>query len=161
MQAEEKNIGITNSVIIFLIRRNSMHQEQPNERTIFEEKESFGYLLSKLATSSAGLVRDEIDLAKQEITEKIKSLRSGAVAAILGALLGLIALLTLDAAFVIGVGKVIGYGWSALIIGGGEAIAAGILAVIGIGQIKKTNLKPEATIRTLKEDREWLKRKVS
>jgi hypothetical protein len=138
-----------------------MHQEAPRENISYDDKESFGYLLSKLANSSAGLVRDEIDLVKQEFREKAKSFRSGSVSTTIGAVVGLIALLTLNAALAIGIGHYIGYGWSAFIIGGIEAIIAGILSLVGIDQIKKTHWKPEATIQSLKEDREWLKRKVS
>jgi uncharacterized membrane protein YqjE len=138
-----------------------MRQVLPNERTISVEKESFGDLLSRLATASAGLVRDEIDLAKQELRDKAKSLRSGAMMVVIGAVIGLIALLTLDAAAVIVVGKAIGFGWAALVVGVGELIIAGILALIGISQLKRTNLKPEETIRTLKEDKDWIIKEMS
>lgn len=73
-----------------------------------ESRETFGDLLTRLATASAGLVRDEIDLAKQEMREKIKSFRTGIVLVSIAALFGIIAIFTLDAALVIGIGKVIG-----------------------------------------------------
>lgn len=53
-----------------------MRQEAPQITETFIERESFGDLLSRLATASAGLVRDELELAKQEFREKAKSLRA-------------------------------------------------------------------------------------
>lgn len=138
-----------------------MRQNAPREADIGVERESretFGDLLTRLATASAGLVRDEIDLAKQEMREKIKSFRTGIVLVSIAALFGIIAIFTLDAALVIGIGKVIGFGLSALAVGIAVAIIAGIFAGIGISQFKKTKLKPEETIQSLKEDREWLKK---
>jgi uncharacterized membrane protein YqjE len=140
-----------------------MRQNAPREIDIgveqeSRERESFGDLLTRLATASAALVRDELDLAKQEVREKIKSLRTGAIFTAVAALFGIIAIITLDAALVVGLGKIIGFGLSALVVGIAVAIIAGILAGIGISQFKKTNLKPEETIRSLKEDREWLKK---
>jgi uncharacterized membrane protein YqjE len=138
-----------------------MPQEMPKERTALTNRESFGDLLSRLATESAGLVRDEIDLAKQELREKTKSLRSGAMIAVIGAIVGIIALLTLDAAAVVVAGKAIGYGWAALAIGVGESIIAGILVRDGVNQLKRTSFKPEETIRRLKEDRDWIRKEMS
>jgi uncharacterized membrane protein YqjE len=135
-----------------------MRQEAPKTAETSAERESFGDLLSRLATSSAGLVSDEIALVKQELREKAKSLRSGIATIAVAAFLGTIALFTLDAALVIGIGKWIGYGWSALVVGVAIIIVSGIIAAIGLQRVKKTKLKPEETIRSLKEDREWLKR---
>jgi len=138
-----------------------MRQHAPRESEIGverESRESFGDLLTRLATASAGLVRDEIDLAKQEVREKLKTLRTGIILTAVAALFAIIAIFTLNTALVIGIGKVIGYGLSALIVGVAVAVIAGIFAGIGIAQFKKTKLKPEETIRSLKEDREWLKK---
>jgi len=135
-----------------------MRQSVPKEAEIGLERETFGDLLSRLATASAGLVRDEIELARQELREKAKSLQAGVILAAIAAVLGIIALFTLDAALVIGIGKAIGFGWSALAVGIALAIIAGIFARAGISRFKKTKLKPEETIRSLKEDREWLKK---
>jgi uncharacterized membrane protein YqjE len=138
-----------------------MRQHAPRESEIGverEPRESFGDLLTRLASASAGLVRDEIDLVKQEIREKAKSLRTAVILTSIAALFGIIAIFTLDAALVIGIGKFIGFGLSALAVGIAAAIIAGIFAGIGIAQFKKTRLKPEETIRSLKEDREWLRK---
>ena len=120
-------------------------------------RESFGELLGQLANNSAALVRDEIELAKQEMSEKVGVLRSGVLVVAVGSIIGLVAILTLTAAAVIGLATLVGPGYAALIIGGTLGIIGGTTAVIGLGQIKRTSLKPRQTIETLEEDKQWLK----
>jgi divalent metal cation (Fe/Co/Zn/Cd) transporter len=121
------------------------------------ERESFGELLGELANNSAALVRDEIDLAKQEMREKVDVLRSGAVTIAIGGLIGFVALLTLTAAAVAGLAHVMDTALAALLVGVVLAAIGGGIAYSGIGRIKQTSLKPEQTIETLEEDKEWLK----
>ena len=120
-------------------------------------RESFGELLGQLANNSAALVRDELELARQEMSEKATALRSGVVVLAVGSLIALVAILTLTAAAVIGLANYVGAGNSALIIGAVLAIIGTVTALAGLGQIRRTNLKPEQTIQTLEEDKEWLK----
>jgi hypothetical protein len=121
------------------------------------QRESFGELLGELANNSAALVRDEIELAKQEMREKVDVLRSGAVTIAIGGLIGFVALLTLTAAVVAGLAHVMDTALAALLVGVVLAIIGGGLAFTGIGRLKRTSLKPEQTIETLEEDKEWLK----
>jgi uncharacterized membrane protein YqjE len=120
-------------------------------------RESFGELLSELANTSAALIRDQIELAKEEMRENLAKLRSGLIALALGALVAMLALATLCAAAVIGLGLLIGFGMAALAVGVALAVIGGIIAFIGISQLKRTHLKPKETIESLKEDKEWLK----
>ena len=121
------------------------------------QRESFGELLGELANNSAALVRDEIALAKQEMREKVTVLSSGAITIVIGGLLGLVALLTLAAAAVAGLAHVMDTALAALLVGVVLAAVGGSIAFIGIGRLKRTNLKPQQTIETLEEDKEWLK----
>jgi hypothetical protein len=121
------------------------------------QRESFGELISELATNSSALVRDEIELAKQEMREKLNSFRAGVVTLAISGVVLLVGTLTLIAAAVIGLGHLIGPGWAALVIGGVLALVGGIAAMVGLGQLSRTSLKPEQTIETLQEDKEWLK----
>lgn len=121
------------------------------------QRESFGELLGELANNSAALVRDEIELAKQEMREKVSVLRSGAVTIAVGGLLAFVALLTLVAAAVAGLAHVMDTALAALLVGVVLAAVGGSIAFIGIGRLKRTSLKPQQTIETLEEDKEWLK----
>ena len=120
-------------------------------------RESYSELLSELANNSAGLVRDEIALATQEMREKVASLRSGVLILSAASIIGLIALETLTAAAVIGLIETVGAVNAALIVGSVLAVIGVALAVVGLGRIKRTSLRPEQTIETLEEDRQWLK----
>lgn len=120
-------------------------------------RESFGELISQLANDSAALVRDEIDLAKQEMREKIASFRSAIVLIAVGAFVGLFAVLALLAAAIVGLGHLVGMATAALIIGIVLAVLASVPVFMGLGRLRRTSLKPEQTIETLEEDKEWLK----
>jgi drug/metabolite transporter (DMT)-like permease len=120
-------------------------------------RESIGELLGQLASNSAALVRDELTLARQEMSEKVNSYRSGAVTVVVGVVLSGIAILTLTAAAVIGLAHVMDAGYAALIVGGVLALVGGSIAMTGIKRLKATSLKPEQTIKTLEENKEWLK----
>lgn len=120
-------------------------------------RESFGELLGQLANNSASLVRDEIALAKQEMSEKVNSFRSGVVTTVIGGVVALLGVLALIAAAIIGLAHYMDAGLSALIVGGVLAIIGGAVALTGIGHLKQTSLKPKQTIKSLEEDKEWLK----
>jgi Putative Actinobacterial Holin-X, holin superfamily III len=122
-----------------------------------EGRESFGELLGQLANNSAALVRDEIALAKQEMSEKVSSFRSGVVTIAVGGIIALLGVLALIAAAIIGLAHYMDPGLAALLVGVAFAVIGGIIAFVGMGRLKRTSLKPEQTIETLEEDKEWLK----
>jgi len=119
--------------------------------------ESIGALLGQLANNSAALVRDELTLARQEMSEKVAGYRSGAITVVIGAALSWIAILTLTAAAVIGLAHLMDAGYAALIVGGVLALIGGIVAMTGINRLKQIDPKPKQTIKTLEENKEWLK----
>jgi len=137
--------------------RKGINNDIAKRTNLSEERESFGELLGQLANNSAALVRDEIALAKQEMNEKVKSFRSGLVTTAIGGVVALLGILALIAAAIIGLAHYMDAGLAALIVGGVLALVGGIIAMTGIGRLKQTSLKPEQTIETLEEDKEWLK----
>ena len=135
----------------------SINTDIEKRASVGEGRESFGELLGQLANNSAALVRDEIALAKQEMSEKVSSFRSGVVTTAIGGVVALLGVLALIAAAIIGLAHYMDAGLAALIVGGVLALIGGITAMVGIGRLKRTSLKPEQTIETLEEDKEWLK----
>jgi uncharacterized membrane protein YqjE len=125
-----------------------------NER---EQTESLAGLLNDLAAASAALVRDEIDLAKREFRDKIRTMTTGAAMIAAGGLVAVIGLMGLTAAAIIGLANYLAPGLSALIVGALLVLAGAAAAFLGMKRVKNTSLKPEQTIRTLKEDKDWLK----
>ena len=141
-----------------------MQTSNPAIRSVEEEDrvtQSLGELISNLASQSASLVRDEVQLAKQELSEKVKTLRSVTTVIIAGAFCGLIAVLALCAALIAGLAEFMAVWLAALIVGGVLGIISAIIVVTGLSNLKRANLKPEQTIETMEENKEWLKREIA
>ena len=108
-----------------------------------QRESTISELLGELAKSSAALIRDELTLAKQEISEKLSAFRVGLVVVAIGAVIGLIALITLCAAVVIALAAYVGAWQAALIVGTILALTAGVTASVGLRRLKQTSLKLE------------------
>jgi len=131
-----------------------------------DEESSIVYLLKKLRDDTTALVRDEISLAKTEISEKIAitSRNVGYLAA--GALVAYAALI-LGFSFLLG-GLFILWGMNEasanllgfLIVGAVVGVIGAILIVKPLDTLKKEPLTPPKTAETLKEDKEWVQSKV-
>jgi hypothetical protein len=121
------------------------------------QRESFGGLLGDLAGQSAGLVRDEINLARQEVKEKLQSYKGALVLLCIGGVIGLFAAGILCAAFVIWLGEQIGMATAAALTGLGLTLLAGVLLLYARSVFSHLSLKPEQTIETIEENKEWLK----
>lgn len=98
--------------------------------------ESFTELLRQLATSSAKVVQDEIELLKQEAKEKIRSISSGIVMAVIGTVLCLVALLSFSAALIVYLVQYWGLINAALATGGLFAVAGCLFVIIGYKNLK-------------------------
>ena len=107
------------------------------------QRESISELLGELANKSAALIRDELTLAKQEVREKLSAFRVGLVVVAIGAVIGLVALITLCAAVVMALAAYVGTWQAALIIGVILALTAGVTALVGLQRLKRTSLKSE------------------
>lgn len=126
---------------------------EPEERSVAE-------LLGDLADETGTLVRQEVRLATTEMTDKAKFAAKQAAVMAGGGLLGVLALLTLLAALVLGIGQFVALWASALIVGIVLAIVAVALSVVGLEGIKKLDPTPKQTIRELKETKTWVQRQV-
>jgi hypothetical protein len=103
-------------------------------------------LLHHLAIDSGALIRDELALAKQEMKEQLVQMRSAVVLLTTGALLGTVALMTLSAAAVIGLGDIIGYALSALIVAIFIGIIAGVVISTGVVHARQAKVSLERDI---------------
>src|SRR5262245_43250723 len=108
--------------------RNQALHTMPENRS----NESLGELISNLANQSASLVRDEVELAKQELREKVKTVRSATTVIVSGAICGFIAVLALCTALIAGLSEFMSVWLAALIVGGVLAIISTIITVRGI-----------------------------
>lgn len=122
-----------------------------------------GELLRELATDGAALVRQEVRLARHEAAEVGGSVARGTAWAGLGGILLLLGAL----AACTGLIMLAGDQWlrdrtwlAALIVMLVAALAAGVLARIGMRHLAPSKLMPEDTVESLMEDRAWLKREL-
>ena len=130
-----------------------------------DPRRGLGTLLRALAEGSADLVRGEARLARLEIGTAASAAGRGTAFVALG---GVLLLLGVLAAFT-GVIQLIGDQWlprdlywlAALIV---ALIAGGIaawLALRGRHALSPSALAPHETVATLKEDKEWLKQRLT
>jgi uncharacterized membrane protein YqjE len=128
-------------------------------------RRSIGILLRELAEGSATLVHDEVRLAKVEVAGAVAGIGVGTAFVALGAVLGLLGGLALLA----GIALLIGDQWlpadrywlAALILLVITGATAAWLAKRGMAQLAPSRLAPTETVTTLKEDKEWLKQRLT
>ncbi|NII42667.1 hypothetical protein E9228_003341 [Curtobacterium flaccumfaciens] len=115
-----------------------------------------GELLSEVSRDLSTLFRQEVALAKAELTDSAKKAGKGAGMFGGAGVAGLFALLFLSIAAWWGLGYLIGNAWSAVIIAVIYAVVAAILASRGRKEIKQIDGAPQ-TVATVKEVPETLK----
>ena len=122
---------------------------------------SLGQLFGDLSRQLGTLVRKEIDLARTEMTTRATTVgRDAAVlgvgaAALYAAFLGVmfaVVLLLIDAGLTPWV--------SALLVAIVVGVVGGALVARGREQLARTDVAPQATIETLKEDAQWAKQRI-
>jgi MFS family permease len=127
------------------------------QRTQLEDR-PMAELVRQLSDQTTTLVRQEIELAKAEMTAKGKQVGIGAGAFGGAGLVGLYAVGAITACLILALSTAVA-GWlAALIVGVVYAAIAGVLALVGK---KKTQAGappvPERAISSTKEDVEWAK----
>jgi hypothetical protein len=130
---------------------------------MYEQKvdRSLGELFSELGNETSALVRQEIALAKAELTQTATKAGKNAAYLAAGAAVGYAAFLALMAALVFALGEAMPLWAAALIVGVVFAVVAGIVIYEGINNLKRMNVAPRQTVETLKEDAQWLKHQVT
>ena len=118
-------------------------------RPIFKKDESITDLLGKIASGSATLVREEVQLARQEVRERFQALTAGAVTTAMGAVLGSVAFLTLWSAFLVW----LCFFWPAhavmAIAGAALGLVGAAVIFAGIRLLQKTTAESVRTVEAL------------
>jgi uncharacterized membrane protein len=112
-----------------------------------------GAIFSDLLAEVTALFRNEIRLAKAEVSEKVSRMIMGLVLTLAGAFLLLLALVFLLEAAVGGLMLLnLSLALSSLIVGAVILIAGGIVVWLGISRLKIGKLSRSKTAQQLKED---------
>jgi hypothetical protein len=129
-------------------------QDIPSSR----QDRSLGELFTDLTRETTTLVRQEVALAKSEISAKASRLGKEVGLLAAGGVVAYVGLLTLVAASILALIQAGMPTWgSALLVGGIVVITGGILIGMGLKAFKQTDAKPHQTPVTLKEDVSWAK----
>ncbi len=126
-----------------------------------QDDRSLGELFSDLTREMSTLVRQEVALAKTEMTEKASTFGKNAAMLVVGGALLYAAFLALVATCVIALAYALPWWLAALIMTIIVAIIGGVLAWLGVENLKKSQLAPTQTVDTLKEDATWIKQQAT
>lgn len=122
------------------------------------ENKSAGGLLTEALSHISSLLRKEVDLARAEVNENLKS-AGVAIGLIVGAIVvALTALNVLSAALVAALTEAgIAAGWASLIVGVGLAIIAYVMIQKGTNDLKLSSLAPSRTAKNVQRDAQTVK----
>jgi len=125
-----------------------------------KQDRSIGDLFSELANETALLIRQEITLAKIELTQKASQVGLNIGFLVLGGAIAYAALLALLAAVIISLANVMPWWAAALVVAVVVGIVAAVLISKALTALKKTQIAPRQTVETLKEDPQWAKQQM-
>ena len=126
-----------------------------------KDERSLGELFGELARETGTLVRQEVDLAKTEITHNATRAAQEIGFLLVGGAVAYAGFLALLAALIAGLAAAGVPVWAAALVVGLVVAGLGYLLVQrGLSALRRTGLAPRQTIETLKEDVEWAKEQV-
>lgn len=136
-----------------------------------KDERSLGDLFSELAGETSNLVRQEVALAQTEITRKVVTLGTNVGFLAVGGAISLLGIVSLLAALVVGLAQLLldvakfspfASVWvSALIVGAIISVIASVIVVSALNSLKKTDVTPQQTVESLKEDAQWVKNQLN
>src|SRR5829696_2958294 len=133
-------------------------QEPPDNGHADLRERPLGELLKQLSEQTTRLVRQELELARAELTQKGKQAGAGAGLFGTAGAIGFLALAALTACFILALNAVMPAWLAALLVAVVYGVAAAVLAMRGRAKVRRaTPPVPEQTIETVKEDVEWAK----
>lgn len=130
---------------------------------------SLGQILKELTHETSLLLRQEVDLAKTEMSEKASRVGTNLGEVAVGGAVAFLGAIALLMAVIYGLGAILNNfvspdtaSWLAPLIVG--AILAGVgysLMKKALATLKQESIAPQKTTQSLQENKEWLKEKIS
>ena len=133
--------------------------QRMNENRSLENK-PLGDLFGDLATEMSNLVRQEVALARVELSQKAKHIGKNVGYLVVGGAVAYAAALAIIAAIIMLLARYMPDWGAALLVG---IIVAGIgWLLIGkaLSALQETDMTPRQTVETLKEDATWMKEQL-
>jgi hypothetical protein len=124
-----------------------------------KQERSIGELFGQLSQDMTLLVRQEIQLARTEMSEKLSRFTTNLVSVLSGGFVAYLGGLALVAALILAIRDLanISLALSALIVGAVLAIVGYVMLQKGVKELKRVDLAPRRTVETLKDDVQWAK----
>jgi cytochrome c biogenesis protein CcdA len=121
---------------------------------------SVGELFGDLASETTTLVRHEVRLATMELAQKAAYAGRQVAFIAAGSLLGVVSLVCLIGALVLGLGTLIPIWVSALAVGVAVAATAYGVSQIGIAKLKAMDTSPTQTVESIREGKLWVQEQI-
>jgi uncharacterized membrane protein YqjE len=126
----------------------------------YRERPPVSELVGEITGDVQRLIRDEIRLARLELTQSLREGAIGAAGLVIAGAMAYLGVWFVGLAVFWAIFLAIP-GWAAsLSVAVGFFIIAAIALLYGRSRLKPSQLRPEQTIETLEEDREWLERRI-
>jgi hypothetical protein len=119
-----------------------------------------GDLFGDLAADMSNLVRQEVALAKLEVTQKAKYLGRNVGYLVVGGAVAYAGLLAVIAAIIMLLDNYMPAWGAALLVGVVVALVAWLMIGKAIAALQQADLTPRETVETLKEDATWMKQQI-
>ncbi|HEX5876488.1 MAG TPA: phage holin family protein [Pyrinomonadaceae bacterium] len=119
-----------------------------------------GELFSDLASDMSNLVRQEVELAKVEISQKAKHVGRNIGYLVVGGAIAYAALLAVIAAIILLLDNVMPSWGASLLVGVVVAGIGWLLIGKAVSALQQTDVTPRETVETLKEDAAWMKQQI-
>jgi uncharacterized membrane protein len=128
-----------------------------------QQERSIGELFGQLSQDMTLLVRQEIQLARTEMSEKISRVTANLLSVGAGGFVAYLGGLALVGALILAIRDLadISLAWSALIVGAVLAIIGYVMLQRGLKELKRVDIAPRRTVETLKDDVQWAKEQTS
>lgn len=124
-------------------------------REVMEDR-SLGELLNELNSQTRTLISQEVRLAKAEATEKGKQAAKAAGFVAVGGFVVYAGLLAIIAGIVLVLGNFVPVWVAALVVGVIVALIGYLVLQKGLSDLKPEKLKPQQTVTSMRENKEWL-----
>ena len=126
------------------------------------DERSLGDLFSDLSRETTTLVRQEVQLAKAELTQSATEAARGIGMLVAGGAVAYAGLLFVLLAIVFGLIEAGWDAWLSALVVGLVVVAIGTVLVLRAREsLKPANLAPQKTVETLKEDAAWAKEQIT
>jgi len=127
------------------------------------QERSIGELFGQLSQDMTLLVRQEVQLARTEMSEKLSRLAANLISVAAGGFVAYLGGLALVAAVILALRDLanISLAVSALIVGAILAVIGWLMLQRGLKEMKRVDLAPRRTVETLKDDVQWAKEQRS